>query len=290
VEAVQIPFNMRHRIWPIRYTLPDDGSVQPAEVRKGLVNALAAAIGQILRNVPARSEPEFEATPSTYDRAVFSGPQEPMATLPGRISEYDQKFFVPEQGPRMFLRLLPTAPTEQLSVRQARDLALHGGLKPLALAHIIGSEWCSRNRYGAIIYRKASKESQIEDLTQLFKNRELWGITFGLSRGNRVVPYLRGDNFELGFLNALKHYMGFARETLGLTLPLRLIVGITGVEGYSIYCPGNFDNTWGRAMDSEIILETKVDGWDIAPAEALNPFFEEVWENFDLRRQDFVSP
>ena len=209
-----LPFNMRHLRWPIRYKVPD-GNQPRAEIRNRLVEKLADAIGQILRNTPIPSEPEFEATPSTYDKAAFSKPQELIATGPGRFSEHDKEFFVPEQGPKMFLRLLPTAPTEQLSGPQAYDLARKGRLQPFALRRITGGEWYSRNKYGAIVYREGREEFLVEDLTQLFKNRELWGATYGLLsyQSAKVMPNYYVNDFEHGFVQAFENYIAFARET-----------------------------------------------------------------------------
>ena len=216
--------------------------MKPTDVRPRLIKELAGAISEILRNVPANSERQFEATPSTYDLAVFSKPGEVLAVQSGRFlrSGQEQRYVLPEQGPKMFLRLVPTIPTEPLSLQQALAIASESRLQPFALHSISGGEWCLRNKYGAIAFRARRDTDLIDDLTQLFKKRELWAITYLAKRfqDRRVVP----SEFERGFVRAFENYIKLAREKLELALPLRLIAGITGIENYRMHIPIQYRN------------------------------------------------
>ena len=102
-----IPFNMRHRTWPIRYNY--DGAAAPAEERKKLVDYMTAAIRTVLQSAPigGRLGPNLEETPSTYKKSVFFDPGE---ILVPDGEDGDPSPSVPKRGPKMFLRLLPTQP------------------------------------------------------------------------------------------------------------------------------------------------------------------------------------
>ena len=99
-SEASLPFNIRHIKWPIRYELTAGGSVPRAEVRKRLVDELAVAIREVLRSAPTPG-PEFHATPSTSDEAVFSVRREALAVREGRISEIQEQLFLPDHGPKI---------------------------------------------------------------------------------------------------------------------------------------------------------------------------------------------
>lgn len=173
------------------------------------------AIREILRNVTAPSEPEFEAAACTYDRAVFSQPGEALAIQPRGLSfsGREQEFVLPEQGPKMFLRLLPMIPTEPLSKQQALAYLRQARLEPFALRSITGGELDGRNKYGAIVYRPTRDGPVIEDLTQLFKDHELWRLTCTLLsyQSERHLPH----TFEHGFIQALGRYTSSPKRHCG---------------------------------------------------------------------------
>ena len=210
-----IPFNIRHRTWPIRYNY--DGAAAPAEERKKLVDQLAAAIRTVLQGAPIEpaSEPNVDETPSTYERSVFFDPGE---ILVPDGEDGDPSPSVPKRGPKMFLRLLPTQPTRKLSVYDTYAmLAPTGaGLEPLRLARVSGGGPCSRNKRGALVYG-GSRPHDIEGMTQLLRNRELWGISCELPE--RILPSVA---YEDAFVRALASYLAFAKEKLQLELPLKV--------------------------------------------------------------------
>jgi hypothetical protein len=271
-----IPFNMRHRTWPIRYNY--DGAAAPAEERTKLVDQLAAAIRTVVESAPieAAPGPNLEETPSTYERSVFFDSGE---ILVPDGEDGDPSLSVPERGPKMFLRLLPTQPTRKLSVYDTYALlAPHGArLEPLRLARVSGGGPCSRNKRGALVYG-GSTPHHIEGMTQLLKNRELWGISCELSE--RILPSVA---YEDAFVRALASYFKFAKEKLQLELPLKVRVGFTGIGGFRMAVRGGVA---GETVEPDIVGEIAVEDWNMPPKEILLPFFKQVWEAFGLERQD----
>lgn len=292
-SETSLPFNMRHLRWPLRYTLPDGNGVRDS-VRKQLVDKLARAIRAVLDNAPVEPalERTFEETSSTSDKAVFYQKNEALATREEAITETDEKCLVRAKGPKMFLRLIPTVRIAGISPTRARDIAEAGRLEPFSLPRMGGGEWYDRNKYGAIVYRTFGDKPAIKQLTQLLKNAELWGVNDELDRIKQDTGFgvlLHG--YEDAFIHTLGNYLKFAREHLHLTLPLRLVAGITGIEDFKMAAPpgkrfSGFELYGGRAVEPDVIFETTLGDWSVPPAEILSPFFEMVWEAFGLSRPE----
>lgn len=294
-----LPFNMRHRRWPLTYTLAEGAeTAQRADAREKLAGDLAEHIRAVLESSPANPNdpvPIFEATKSTYDKAVFFDKGERLATSPGRLgTSTDMQF--DDVGAKMFLRVIPTVLTTPLTPKQAYDLACREALRLKPFDHINthGGEWYDRNRHGAIAYRTGNHDGDpIDELSQILKNRELWGAnTQPDSWWDREHSFQYFANeYESAFNRALGNYLEFARESLKLQLPLRVVAGFTGVEGFKIVAPpgqtfGGFEYFGGKTVEPEIIFEGEVDDWKTPPEKVLLPFFEQIWHALGLDRPD----
>lgn len=291
-----LPFNMRHLRWPLTYTLAEGAeTAQRADEKKKLVDDLAERIRAVLESVPAKPNapvPVFEETKSTYDSAVFFDKGERLATWEGRFGTTSTDVYLDDEGAKMFLRVMPTVLTEPLTLKQVYDLARRQELRLRPFDHIstTGGERYDRNRYGAIAYRTGSMENDpIDELTQILKNRELWGVnTQPGSWWDREHKFQYfGNGYENAFSRALGHYLKFARDNLELPLPLRVIAGFTGVEDFKMFAPSGlefrgFEQFRGRAIEPEIIFEGMVEDWETPPQEFLMPFFEQVWHDLGL--------
>ena len=286
-----LPFNMRHLKWPLTYELAE--GAERSEVRKKLVGDLADAIRAVVEGDPAEasiSAPEFEGTLPTVDKAVFFQQDERLASnQKKRWSSEDISF--PTVGAKMFLRLIPTAPMEPLTTTQAHDLATRHQVRvqPFSFPVTTGFAWSDRNQYGAIVYRDDGKGTVVEHLTEILKNRELWGVnsepeTWRHAEGGFGFLY---NGYEAAFAAALKNYLQFAQDELELQSPLRLIAGFTGIEGFRMTAPPGqsflgYERHRGRAVEPDIIWEGVVDGWDTPPEMILMPFFQKVWHDMGL--------
>jgi hypothetical protein len=180
----------------------------------------------------------------------------------------------------MFLRLLPTQPAGKLSVYETSALLAPtgAGLEPLRMARVHGGGPCSRNKHGALVYG-GSRRHDIEGMTQLLRNRELWGISCELPEG--ILPSLA---YEDAFVRALANYLRFAKEKLELELPLKVRAGFTGIEGFRMAVQHN--RLAGETVEPDIVGEIVVEDWNTPPKEILLPFFKQVWEAFGLERPD----
>ena len=282
-----LPFNFRHRRWPITYDLPSGSDTKKrSQERKRLVESMSRAILDVIRTANISDVVTFAETRPTYDASVFFDQREPLASREA-VRGPAQEISLTDRGQKMFLRLVPTAPTEIVSSKQAFDIASrqHSRLMPFNWRRTTGGEMYDRNRYGAIVYRE-NNDKGIECFTQLLKNRELWGVSTEPSRwrdqqeGN-ILP----NGYEDAFSRALGHYLEFAREHLKLLLPLRFIVGFTGVTGFRIampygFCIDGYKKIGGKVVEPDIIIEGSVGDWEQPPDDILMPFFEHIWHEF----------
>jgi len=144
-------------------------------------------------------------------------------------------------------------------------------------------------------------ENNILSLTQLFLNKELWGIDCCcLDKKSRMdnarvnfdsIPSVLVENM---FNETLDSYLKLCREKLELQPPLKLIAGMTGVKGYEMGAPGrmlfgNFYKSAGRVVNEDIGFECLVEDLNAKPSSILLPFFKHVWEECDLERPDKES-
>ena len=123
-----------------------------------------------------------------------------------------------------------------------------------------------------------SRPHDIEGMTQLLRNRELWGISCELPERN-----LPSVAYEDAFVRALASYLKFAKEKLQLELPLKVRAGFTGIEGFRMAVR---IGVAGETVEPDIVGEIVVEDWNTPPKEILLPFFKQVWEAFGLERPD----
>ena len=289
-----LPFDMRHLRWPLTYAL---GEHNVKDRRLEMLDILADNVADVIPHAMQGRVPdaEMEKLQPTYgkavfpreDKAVFSREDEVLATQE-RMHGPRKEFSLPEPGARMFLRLIPTAPVKGLTTVETDDLAKRQKLKLQPFDHTppTGGEHYGWNEYGAIVYR-TSNERTIRHLTQLLKNRELWGVNAEPElwwHKDGEFGYL-ANGYEAAFIRALGHYLEFARGYLELQLPLQVIAGFTGVEGFKIAVPegvqfGPHERFGGKAVAPEVTFEGIVDDWDTPPEGILMPFFEKIWLEF----------
>jgi hypothetical protein len=284
-----LPFDMRHLRHPITYHLDDHtGDDERERTKEVLAKELARAIRLVIgAGLIEEREPKFIEIQSTTNPSTFLQPGEALGIHEGRFGA-EGEVHLPETQ-RLFLRLIPTKTVPAIkSSRNALDMVRSGGLVPLTYGG--GGISTGRNKYGAFV---CSKENDIvHQMTQLFKNRELWGIDAELIDRRRFTTpfgFFPFEEFEYTFKNSLRNYLAFASNTLKLPLPLRFIAGATDVEGYRMTAPpgrhfGGYEKYRGAVVDQHIVYPGIIESYDIDISEALRPFFEKVWEECGLER------
>ncbi len=196
----------------------------------------------------------------------------------------------------MFLRLFPSKAIEPIpSTLKALELIRSGQLIAMS-GRDLGTCY-ERNKYGAIAFNNDGNKILL--LTQLFLNKELWGIDAFtidkqriMERANVGFGYFPCGKIEKIYIETLKNYLKFASTTLDLPLPLQFIAGATDVNGYRMAVPDEvYREEFNRFPGDEVIVENLeykgiITSYSSKPSEILRPFFKYMWEESGLTRPD----
>ncbi|MBN2313940.1 MAG: hypothetical protein JXM79_08410 [Sedimentisphaerales bacterium] len=292
-----LPFNMRHLRHPISYELKVDTPLEKRkEVKAKLVADLASAIQLVVQSHPAKTEPSSVnhiAIESTIDPSTFLGPNEPLGILSG-FPQKETRLIIPNNQ-HLFLRVIPTKRVEEFATsKQVLEFLSKSSVRPLC-DHLSG--WSpGRNRHGAFVC--AHNEDKVLAITQLFRNKELWGIDVitidkeSCKEWSKVeFGFIACSSLEIAFTETLSTYLTFCRDILKLELPLRFIAGATGVEEYRMTAPSGinfagFEKFAGRVVEENLIYEGTITHYELPVTTILRPFFDYVWEECGLSRPD----
>jgi len=232
------------------------------------------------------------ATPSTWSKSVFWPLNEAVATLPVNSDGSPRRIHL-HDGEHLYLRLIPSTPINPIDSTEALQLVRAGGLHPMTTR--LWSLHHGRNQYGAFVYTTENHEEQdIWHLTQLFKTGELWGIdAYTINKEVHMklatvnFGYISSVSFERAFINTLENYLRFARQTLNLSMPLKLVAGLTRVQGFKMGLPANpWERFGGHIITPDINYSAEIADYATPPAKILRPFFEYVWRECELSRPD----
>jgi len=288
-----LPFDLKHKRWPICFTLPPGSSSEvKQEARQGLVSKLTEAMRSIidrgLIEDPEDTPPAFVPTPHVGVRSTFFDASEPFATDYGFLIEKKRKLFV-RPGAKLYLRLMPSRPSGELDAKEADDIARSAQISPMRITGMSGYDHV-RNKYGTTAVTGNWDAEDIFAVSQVLKRtKELWGIDAFTLRKERYEEYghgcLPGGAIEGTLERTLANYLRVANEHLALSLPLTFEAGVTGVEGYRMALPSNYIEKFGGLMTEDTVFYIgRVDDYDASAKDLLMPFFEKLWGECALVR------
>lgn len=287
VSMETLPFDMRHLRHSLQYSLLESATAdEKAEVRKKLVREVCRAISEILAHIvktaplaePARHTP----IASTFNPSTFLEKEEALSAY-GSFGRDRQKLLLPDNQ-HTYLRLMPINVAEPIGSKLANELLAQGKVRPLGDTH--GGLYQGRNRHGA--FMAIHRDASVIGLTQLFLNKELWGID---AHGIDKEDCIRSSDVDFGFISrtyleeaylvTLSSYLRFCRGGLDLGAPLRMIAGLTGIQGYRMTPPSGmtldgFNRFGGEAVKDNIEYTAIIEDLSAKPIEILLPFFEHI--------------
>lgn len=273
-----LPFDLRHKRWPIRYQAGDDGDTDEAKelrrsARTNLAKSLVEAIGTIIR-IHAEAEEASAVSEQPAGPAIALPPEEPatatttqpaaeIATIgpPKTISDYpwDDGFVGIREnwsagesggevhllkGPSIFLQLKPRNISSQLSNVETMQI-VGKALKPLAAYRSTGWSYV-RNRHGSAAFTSSKDDpSTAQTASMLVRNGEIHGVDcYHLQvdrfRGEGHAPYVATGAVEEILIDGLLGFLTVARDYLDLPPSLDVVAGLEDVAGYRLAVDPNY--------------------------------------------------
>ncbi len=274
-----LPFDLSHKGGPIIFNLPaDSNKEQITRVRAPLVGVFKSALRECLNakrgSIESTLQNPHDEIRSTGSCAEYFGLEEVLVKRKTMDVEDDTLFYGP--GALIYLRVIPKEAMEPLKESEISDLIRDLKVLPLHLRKD-GSLFYERNKYGGMTFSfkvEDGRESLLSS-TQIFRNRELWGINSMLLARGKNIP---SGSYEQVLRAGLYNYVNFAEKLLGYKCPFIVEAGATGVEGYRMAMgPEYIDLYWGPITLPEIrsrheLVDTK--------QESINSILLKIFEDF----------
>lgn len=287
-EPTELPFDMRHRRFPLSYHLaPDADGETRRRVRELLSVEVSSAIAAVLDRHPrpAAELPLFERSPAFDGGATFVEANELFPMWVDGQGDTQRRFPV---GPKMFLRLMPRDSVPQIGRAAILEALAGSELWPLGFQRY-GAWGMGTNRLGAgNVARHPADDSLIGAISQIMLTREIWGIethllTHAASRQwiDRDYPVIP-DTFVREIVeDGLARYLRVAREKLALTPPLVAVVGVANLENHRLTLSQTQIST--QIFESAISREIVIEDPDRPAGEILHPFYAALYDVVGVR-------
>ena len=237
--AENLPFDLRHLLWPIQYKLePDAGTEEKKKESERLAKVLKGAIGEIIASAgfkpieePARQP--FAAQRPRLGAARFREGDGELGVLdPGFLSlPYAGKTVKLASGPAFWLRAMPLfQPEHEWSLSEIRKATTKNGrtLMPLGW-NLGGSSWNyvrADDGFG-IVGMEGQDPTLTHSVAFAFVTGEVWStiVPFGYA-SSRDLPQV-----ESVFAEAFSRFADFLLNDLQIDPPFRWIAGMEQTKG-----------------------------------------------------------
>jgi hypothetical protein len=274
-----LPFDIQHRRRPIIYRLAEGSDNAEIATEKGrLVEKLIEALAPFLAQAEAVPAEVFAETPAKIGRGLFFEEGEPLGLYPGE----DENYVMPFRS-IMYLRVIPRRPLER---PLALDL-LRKNIGRFSNFAVVTGGVILENDYGVALLSPAGATSNLDSLSQYFRNGEIWGVNAEILReGDRgTVKWVSSLSLEEVFTNTLRQYVEFTQQVSKVALPLKIIAGIEGVKERKLLHDGMPLGQAGVMYEDNVTHEAVLNDVSVATqAEFLMKFFEKVNDNGGVPR------
>jgi hypothetical protein len=255
--AKNLPFDLIHRRWPVRFALPPNASVPQ---RQQVLDELAVELRNILdAYVQAHRGPAelFVPTASTSNPAAYWQAQDALVQQ-GDASLGDKvvTFGLRTDLPAIYMRVWPHDKIAPLSTALLNDQS-KAVIEPLCGTR---SGWSNaRNKYGRIAYAW-NADNTLDAVTQVFKSGEIWGINHYQLRPRDGYPkMLPMIPFEQGIRNSLSKYLSAARTDFGFPNKIHVEFGLINVSGFKLALPSNSLPNFSGDIFEDVKVSTTID-------------------------------
>ena len=269
-----LPFDLRHKYVPITYKLhPEASPEEIGSVGKELVKQLKEAIKDCIKGEkvrPVQDQPTHIEIKARSPKSQYFGSGEVLAYREIKGVRHDYRFAA---VPLLYLRVIPTKRKKELRNAEIQNLIYGIKLLPLNFGSSDGGSQ-EMNQYGGMTF-SFDGENKLLTSTQLFSNREIWGIDATMLVNGKSIPSL---SYEQVLNNGLRHYLEFAQNYLHLEYPVIIEAGASSVRGFSMAMgPRYREQYWGKVMAPDIKSRQKLPEYT---EEAVNRVLLKIFEDF----------
>ncbi|MBR0902696.1 hypothetical protein [Bradyrhizobium liaoningense] len=271
-DPKDLPFDIIHKRWPIRYRLVEGATKKEIDVAR---NTLKGHFVTALKAFIDNPEPEVISAPEVpcgLGRAFWFADKEILGFSNRLSSEVDMPF-----RDVLYMRLIPTIPPK----RPVAEAAM------LKNAHRYGAMGNSEgaipipNHHGAMCFTVTGAANDIDALTQYFPSGEVWAINADVMRQgkNGSPPLYLVLPAEDAFWHTLEKGLDYMRNVAGVSLPIKVIAGVTGLKGRTLGVSGAVIGTYGKMMFDHVehTMVLRDDSHD-AQDEYLFQLFEKIFD------------
>jgi hypothetical protein len=274
-DRESLPFDLRHKAGPILYSLAEGSrSDSRKSVQRQLVGSFKAAIRACLTTLEMRPiREEHQEIPAVENPAQYFRTGDTLAVRGSESLVYGKV-------PLLYLRVIPTSASQILRNAEVKDIVRTLKAKPLEQDVAIGAQGVL-NDYGGITYSGIPREdgTLLWSSTQVFRNRELWGISSMFLFG-AIIPM---KSTEITIERGFRHYLRVARAQLCLNCPLLVEAGIARARGLRFDPEGMRGWTWGPIHAPDISCRVRIESFEESEIirvllEIFGDFFDAVGE------------
>lgn len=291
-DRKSLPFDLSHKGGPIIFNLPaNSNKEQITKVRAPLVGDFKSALRDCLNakrgSIESTSQNTHDEIPSIGSCAEYFKPDEILVKFKVGDIMRDALFY--RSRALVYLRVIPKEAMEPLREPEISDLIKTFKVTPLPSCFTHNEASYERNKYGGLTYSYIKEDGNLSLLasTQIFRNRELWGINSTLLYEGKRIP---SSAYERVLNVGLHNYVNYAEKLLGYKCPFIVEAGAAGVEDYHMAMgPEYHDQYWGPITLPEICLryelvDTKKESIDSILLKIFEGFFDATGTR---RPQDF---
>jgi hypothetical protein len=297
--AKDLPFDMGHLRFPVRYDLPATAkNAERRAVRKALTEELETIIrGMIAEGVGAADRLPFPEAAATTSPAFFFPRNATIASF-GKPGEHKYKF---EGDKAAYVRLFPKTSEGQPKIGRSviKNVVHHkGSLAPMSYA-ITGVT--SANDFGWACI-DPSQNTTTKNICQAFPSGELWGVTSQVFVQTQVRHFVRPDEAATAFgaiaveklcTRTLDSFVRVASTVMQLRPPFVVELGIVGTKGAYMGAPHpEFPNGsyYGPIRDDSLVRRYDLGKTDrAAQREILREFFDELYDLAEVSRSEILT-
>ncbi|MHB8267814.1 hypothetical protein [Bradyrhizobium sp.] len=244
-EPKDLPFDIIHKRWPVRYRLVEGATNAEIDAaRNHLKGQFVTALKGFI-DKPESEEIKFDEIPPQISKAFYFANGETL----GHCNQIGDDVYMPFREV-LYMRLIPTKPLPRpVGERAMISAAMKYGAMGSAAGQISIS-----NQYGAMCFSPAGNTNNVDTLTQYFPNGEVWAIDAHIMRSGE-----RGDEnwyvctqAEDAFVATLENGLNYLRKVAGAELPIKVVSGVVGIRGRRLVIPGRALHLHGRMMTNEV--------------------------------------